>query len=131
MAKAKTRSAPRITKLKPRRGAPGKSQPILPLKTGAGLLLLCVFVWFGYAGFNDRTYDAFSEAGDGAFGRRNFDYAERMYREALQEAERIDPAGSKVVETLLDLGRTYKALGRNELAGDMLERARAIRGRRG
>ncbi len=54
-----------------------------------------------------------------------------MYREALQEAERIDPAGSKVVETLLDLGRTYKALGRNELAGDMLERARAIRGRRG
>jgi hypothetical protein len=77
------------------------------LKSIGGLALLCTLLWLGYTGFQDRTYIAFSEAGDGAFERRHYTYAVRMYREALSEAERIDPGGPKVSESLSDLSRTY------------------------
>jgi len=53
-----------------------------------------------------------------------------MYREALAKAERIDPGGPKVSESLSDLSRTYKALGQTELAAAYLERTRTVRAQR-
>ena len=122
MAKKKRRSS--------RRRARPKTAPILPLRSFVGLAVLCGLVWVGYAGFQDRTYVAFTEAGDGAYERRNYDYAARMYTQSLEEAERIDPGGPKVAASLRDLSRTYQALGRKKLAVAYLERARAIRKRR-
>lgn len=122
MAKKKNRAR--------RRQARPTSAPILLLRSVVGLAVLCGVVWLGYAGFQDRTYVAFTEAGDGAFERRNYDYAARMYKQSLEEAERIDPGGPKVAATLRDLSRTYQALGQKELALAYLERARAIHKRR-
>ena len=110
--------------------ANGKALPTLPATSLLGIAALCAFVWIGYAGFQDRTYEAFIDAGNGAFGRRNYDYAARMYTQALQEAERLDPRGREVSQTLRALSRTYKAMGRENLAADYLERARKIRAAR-
>ena len=97
MAKGKRRTRRGDHSPKRQRATRRSTRPaILPLKSIGGLALLCTLLWLGYAGFQDRTYIAFSEAGDGAFERRHYTYAVRMYREALSEAERIDPGGPKV-----------------------------------
>jgi len=108
MAKGKRRTRRGDHSPKRQRATRRSTRPaILPLKSIGGLALLCTLLWLGYTGFQDRTYIAFSEAGDGAFERRHYTYAVRMYREALSEAERIDPGGPKVSESLSDLSRTY------------------------
>ena len=126
MAKGKGRSRRATKRTKSRRDRSAAH----PLKSIGGLAVLCALVWFGYAGFQDRTYTAFTEAGDGAYERRHYAYAARMYREALTEAERIDPGGPKVAASLIDLSRTFKALGQVDLATAYLERTRTIRAQR-
>ena len=93
-------------------------------------LVVCVLLWLAYAGFQDRHWSAFQEAGDRAFGRGNYAYAQRMYGEALEEAERLDPSGEELVQTLLALNRTHKARGETALADAMLTRARTARAQR-
>lgn len=102
------------------------ARPTVPPTSLLGIAALCTFIWIGYAGFQDRTYEAFIDAGNGAFGRHNYDYAARMYTQALQEAERLDPRGREVSQTLRALSLTYKAMGREDLAADYLERAGKI-----
>ena len=91
---------------------------------------MCVLLWLAYTEFNDRHWSAFKDAGDRAFSRGNYAYAERMYNEALQEAKRLDPNGEEVVQTLVALSHTHKARGEQSLADAMLARARAVRARR-
>ena len=91
---------------------------------------MCGLLWLGFFGFEDRHWSAFKEAGDGAFVRGNYPYALRMYGAALDEAERLDPHGEEVVQTLLALSRTHKARGEPMLAAAMYEGARALRARR-
>ena len=93
-------------------------------------IAMCVLLWLAYAGFQDRHWSAFQDAGDRAYGRGNYAYAQRMYHEALQEAERLDPRGEELVQTLLALSRTHKASGEQTLADAMLTRARAVRAQR-
>ena len=94
-------------------------------------VVLCALLWVGHTScFQDRHWSAFKEAGDRAFGRANYAYAQRMYTEALDEAERIDPDGERVVKTLLALSRTHKVLGEQMLSDTMLTRARALRAQR-
>ena len=91
---------------------------------------VCLLMWLANAGFQDRHWSAFQEAGDRAFGRGNYAYAQRMYDSALDEAEHLDPHGEQIVQTLLALSRTYKAREEPMLADAMLTRARAARAAR-
>lgn len=57
------------------------------------LILLGIIVVLGVIGtvaFDDRHWQAFDRAGDVAFERGNYNYAERMYNEALQVAQDLD-----------------------------------------
>ena len=50
-----------------------------------------------------------------------------MYGKALREARDLDPHDSRVVKSLVDLGRVYKAQERDDLAAAAIARAREIR----
>ena len=121
---------------KPRRGRPrrrrrgGVKSASQASWVAAIALVVCVLLWLAYAGFLDRHWSAFQDAGDRAFGRGNYAYAQRMYGEALEEAERLDPSGEELVQTLLALSRTHKARGETALAAAMLTRARTVRAQR-
>jgi hypothetical protein len=78
MAKGKRRTRRGDHSPKRQRATRRTGPAILPLKSIGGLALLCTLLWLGYAGFQDRTYIAFSEAGDGAFERHHYTYAVRM-----------------------------------------------------
>ena len=41
---------------------------------------MCVLLWLAYTEFDDRHWSAFKDAGDRAFGRGNYAYAQRMYK---------------------------------------------------
>ena len=126
----RARAKKRRRKARPRRPrSAGKARQALWI--AAVVLVIAFLLWLGFAGFEDRHWSAFKEAGDRAFGRGNYAYALRMYDSALDEAERVDPDGDKVVQALLALSSTHKALGESMLAESMLARARALRARRG
>lgn len=78
------------------------------------LITLAVLVILGIVStiaFEDRHWHAFDTAGDVAFKRQNYDYAERMYDEALQQARNLqDP--ELISASLQALSRTYAAQGR-------------------
>ena len=118
-------------KRKPGRARSGKKSAVSPAVWVAALAVaMCILLWLAYAGFEDRHWSAFQEAGDRAYGRGNYAYAERMYTEALQEAERLDPRGEELVQTLIALSRTHKARGEQVLADATLTRARTLRAQR-
>lgn len=87
-------------------------------------------LWFANQAFKARHWEEFSEAGDRAFSRQNYPYAEKMYREALQRAEELDPQDARVAKSLTALHRVYKAQGRTQQADSLLARARALGGGR-
>jgi hypothetical protein len=74
----------------------------------------------------DRFWEDTRSAGHRAYQRGNYEYAQRMYHEALEQAEDLDPGGRLVVASLLDLGRVYEARGRADSAALYRERARAL-----
>ena len=104
--------------------------------TGYQAVVMCspifnaVAMYFLARQITDRHWSAFQNAGDRAYSRGNYAYAQRMYHEALQEAERLDPRGEELVQTLLALSRTHKASGEQTLADAMLTRACAVRAQR-
>jgi hypothetical protein len=127
----KTRAKKPRRKRKPRQARSGSKTAASPvLWVTATAIAMCVLLWLAYAGFDDRHWSAFQDAGDRAYGRGNYAYAQRMYHEALQEAERLDPRGEELVQTLLALSRAHKASGEQTLADAMLTRARAVRAQR-
>ena len=87
-------------------------------------------LWFAHQAFMTRHWEEFNAAGDRAFSRQNYSYAEKMYREALQRAEALDPQDARVVKSLTDLHRLYKAQGKTQQADSLLARARALRASR-
>lgn len=101
-----------------------------PPSTGGLLLLgplavLLVIVMGGYLLFDDRHWHAFDDAGDGAFSRQNYKYAQSMYREALREAKRLEDR-QLVAATLADLQRVTLAQGLTGQAADYAARRAAI-----
>ncbi len=56
--------------------------------------------------------------------------AEAFFKEALTEAERIDPDGPRVAETLNHLGAFYEQTGRTEEAVPLIEKAASIYNKR-
>ncbi len=128
MGKARARKPRRNRKRRARGGGKTAASPVLWVAVIA--VAMCALLWLAYAGFDDRHWSAFQDAGDGAYSRGNYAYAQRMYNEALQEAERLDPRGEELVQTLLALSRTHKARGEQVLADAMLTRARTLRAQR-
>lgn len=86
-----------------------------------------LLAWVAYSESRDRFWEDTRAAGHRAYQRRNFDYAQRMYREALQQAQDLDPGGQRVVRSLLDMSRVYEARGRPDSAALFQSRARAVR----
>ncbi len=100
---------------KPKRGS--RRRPAGGGRLGA-LIALAVIVVLGIIStiaFNDRHWHAFDQAGDDAFGRGNYKYAERMYNEALQVARELEDAKLERT-TLRDLSRVYAAQGKSDEA---------------
>lgn len=91
-----------------------------------GVVVGLVF-WVFFVTAEDRHWSAFYEAGERAAGRGNYTYAEKMYREALQEADRLDPKGDKVIQTLEAMARLYTELGQQDLARSARQRAAALK----
>ena len=83
---------------------------------------------FGAIAFDDRHWHAFDDAGDVAYERGNFDYAERMYGEALQVAHELEDA-ELLAASLQALSRTYAAQGRHAEARAAVQEARGLRRR--
>jgi hypothetical protein len=50
-----------------------------------------------------------------------------MYSKALKEARDLDPYDPRVVKSLVDLSKTYKAQNRNDLANLAIAQARKVR----
>lgn len=97
----------------------------------AVLVVLGVIVLFGvvgYVAFDDRHWRAFDDAGDVAFERGNYAYAERMYTQALQVAEELDDR-QLIVASLQALSRAYAAQERPAAAAEAVRRAQQVRSR--
>jgi hypothetical protein len=86
-----------------------------------------VLAWVAFAASRDRFWEDTRAAGHRAYQRGNYDYAHRMYREALQQAEDLDPGGRRVLQSLLDMSRVYEARGRADSADLFRARARDLR----
>ncbi|MEW6751607.1 MAG: hypothetical protein AB1505_11615 [Candidatus Latescibacterota bacterium] len=86
---------------------------------GAGLV-----VWPGTGLFEDRHWHAYCRAGDRALEHGGLDWAEKMYRKALQLAYQQEDE-EKVRQSYLRLHRLYLAQGQHQLAAQMLALSRA------
>lgn len=91
------------------------------------VLVAALLLWHAHTAFSDRHWNSYKEAGDRAYARGNYAWAEKMYGKALREARDLDPHDSRVVKSLVDLGRVYKAQERDDLAAAAIARAREIR----
>ena len=92
-------------------------------------LVAVVLAWVAITASRDRFWDDTRAAGHRAYQRGNFRYAQRMYREALQQAEDLDPGGPRVMKSLLDMSRVYAALGYADSASQFRTRSQALRQR--
>lgn len=120
MAKSpKTRGTRRKKRARRRRADPGAAR----LLVAVAILLVLAIV--GFIAFDDRHWHAFDDAGDGAFARRNYEYAESMYRKALLEAERLEDR-QLIAATLSDLERIARASGRSADAASYAARRAAL-----
>jgi hypothetical protein len=98
------------------------ARPLLLLLAAAGLGLI---LWQLDAQFEERHWTEFSEAGTRALERGNYDWAEKMYTEALQYAQQQGNQ-DKEVQSYRLLNRLYDMQGEQEKAADMLARARRV-----
>lgn len=89
----------------------------------AFLVGLALVGWIVRATSADRHWRAYNSAGDGAYSRGHYDYAERIYDQALQEAENLGRR-ELMAASLMDLSRTYAAQRRPEEARAAAEEAR-------
>ncbi len=120
MAKSPRKRASRGKKLSRRRKSSVGNFRLL-----AAVVVLLVIAIGGYLIFDDRHWQAFDDAGDGAFKRKNYKYAHSMYRKALLEAERLQDR-QLIAETLADLQRVTHAQGRTAEAASFAARRAAI-----
>ncbi len=107
------------------------ANPPLRLLTAPLLLLAAALIlWYAHVGFADRHWRNFREAGDRAYERGNYAWAAKMYGKALKEARDLDPHDPRVVKSLVDLNKVYKAQGRADLADLAMDQARKVRARK-
>lgn len=82
--------------------------------------------WTAHLATEGRMWNEFRQAGHRAYRRGNYKYARQMYREALQQAEELNPGGPREVKSLLDMGRVHQAQGHPDTAAMFQARARAL-----
>ena len=119
MARDRARRAPRARG----RSASSRRAPALILVAVLGVLL----AWVAYTESRDRFWENTRAAGHRAYQRGNFDYAQRMYHEALQQARDLAPEGRRVVQSLVDMSHVYAARGRPDSAALFRSQAKAAR----
>ena len=108
MAAETRRKAPR--KRKARRKRRRQRRPVDRTRLWA-LVVLAVIIIFGIVAtiaFDDRHWHAFDDAGNVAYERGNYEYAARMYGEALQFAQDLEDA-RLVAACQQALSRAYAA----------------------
>ena len=89
---------------------------------------LCL-IWLIYLFSGDPYWEASVKSGNQAFERGNYEWAEKMYEQALRYAREQNPDRRRTIETLLLLRRLYQVQGRDELAEQTMERIRKLRTR--
>ena len=97
-----------------------------------GLLVaiaLGLLLWYAHTAFEDRHWQEYRKAGQRAFERGNYKWAEKMHKKALREAKDLGPKDPRITKSLVDLSKVYKAQGRRGLADSARARARALRSR--
>ena len=119
---AKSRKKRVVGRKKRPRRRPPSTGGMLVVGPLAALLVIAIG---GYLLFDDRHWHAFDEAGDGAFSRQNYAYAQSMYRKALLEAERLEDR-QLMVATRADLQRVTHAQGLSSQAADYAARRAAL-----
>ncbi|MDA0333627.1 MAG: hypothetical protein O2782_00485 [bacterium] len=106
-----TQTTVKKRKRRKHKAAPKHRPPLLDRTRLGALVVLGVIVVMGIIGtvaFDDRHWQAFDDAGRVAYERGNFDYAQRMYNEALQVAQELqDP--DLIRSSLLALSRVDAA----------------------
>ncbi|MFH1571124.1 MAG: hypothetical protein ABIL09_24230 [Gemmatimonadota bacterium] len=115
--------APAKRRPKPRRPASRLSRGLL---LGLLPLVAVALVWLAWTTAQERMWRDLRDAGHRAYQRGSYDYAQRIYREALQQAEALDPTGRRVVLSLQDLGRLYEARGLSDSAALVRQQALSI-----
>ena len=88
------------------------------------VLLTALFFWYIQDVFEDRTWKEYRQAGQRAFDRGNFKYAEKMYRRALKEARDLGPQSPLIEQSLADLSEVYKTQGKRDQVGSPLRSGR-------
>ena len=102
-----------------------QTQRLRPLLLLLVVAALGLTFWWLYSAFQQRHWNAFSQAGDRALERGNYEWAEKMYQQALQYAQ-TKKNEEKTVQSYLLLHRLYKRQGEEELAAEMINRARQL-----
>lgn len=77
-----------------------------------GLLFIALFIVLLNTS-DDRSWQEYIDAGDRAYKRGNYAWAEKMYREALQYAEQSDKDGPLVAKTWRHLRRLEQTRSRS------------------
>ena len=98
----------------------------------AGFLVaiaLGLLLWYAQIAFEDKHWQEYRKAGQRAFERGNYKWAEKMHKKALQEAKDLGAKDPRIIKSLVDLSKVYKAQGRRGLADSTRTRARALRSR--
>ncbi len=103
-----------------------KNRIARPLLLLLGIIGLGLVLWQFNAQSKNRHWQEFSEAGTRALKRGNYNWAEKMYTEALQYAQQQGNE-EKEVQSYRLLSRLYDMQGKREKAADMLVRARKVR----
>ncbi len=78
---------------------------------GIGLFFVAIMLVLFYAAEN-RSWQEYIDAGDRAYERGNYPWAEKMYREALQYAEQKGKKDPLVAKTWRHLKRLERARSR-------------------
>ena len=98
-----------------KRKKPPKKTSTGPTHTGPlviTVIILVAIITFLYFSGADRSWQEYIDAGDRALGRGNYDWAEKMYREALQYAQHKGDKDPLVAQTRKYLKRLEKARAR-------------------
>ena len=97
-----------------------------PIKVALLALVAGLAVWFAYASLRTRYWEEYREAGLRALERGNYEWAEKMAGKALVEARDLGERDRRVIQSLKDLARVYRAQGRKALADSVLALARDL-----
>lgn len=103
-----------------------RRRSLKPLLSVLVLLLLLPAMWWLHNAFPRRNWNEFTDAGTRAMERGNHDWAEKMYREALQYAQRHGSRDNEA-RSYVNLYRLYVAMEDTARAAEM--RARALEAR--